>query len=77
MMYFVSWYIHNSAENVWNGMIVDQFSDLMAAKKEYHRQLAMYINEENFDRGSVMLTDSLGNRVMSEFWQAAEEDTED
>ena len=72
MIYFVSWYIHNKKSNEWNATIVDKYTDLSAAKKEYHRQLSMYINDDQFDSVAVMLTDSLGNRVESEFWKAPE-----
>ena len=70
MVYFVSWYIHNKITDEWNATIVDKFFDYDSAKKEYHRQLSMYINDEQFDSVAVMLTDSLGNRKQSEFWQA-------
>ena len=36
-MYFVSWYIHNKTEDAWNAVIVDQYSDLSAAKKAYQQ----------------------------------------
>lgn len=77
MAYFVSWYIHNKEKDEWNATIVDKFFDLAAAKKEYHRQLSMYINDEQFDSVAVMLSDSLGNRVQSEFWQAPENEEEE
>lgn len=67
-MYFVSWYIHNKDEDKWNGSIVDQYADLSAAKKSYHEQLSMYINDPQFDRVSVILTDSFGRTVMAECW---------
>lgn len=68
VIYFVSWYIHNKTEDVWNATIVDQYNDLSAAKKSYHTQLSMYINDENFDSVAVLLTDSYGNRIMGEYW---------
>ena len=67
-MYFVSWYIHNKTNNTWSGVIVDQYSNLSAATKEYHRQLSMYIDDEQFDSVAVILTDSYGNRLKGEFW---------
>ena len=67
-MYFVSWYIHNKTENAWNATIVDKYNDLSAAKKSYHEQLAMYINGDDFDNVSVLLTDSYGNKLMGEWW---------
>ena len=68
LMYFVSWYIHNKTDNEWNATVVDKYSSLSTAKKEYHRQLSMYIDSEDFDTGVVMLTDSIGNNIMSEMW---------
>ena len=67
-MYFVSWYIHNKTDNVWNATIVDQYNDLSAAKKAYHTQLSMYINDDQFDSVAVILTDSIGHLLMSEYW---------
>ena len=67
-MYFVSWYIHNKKTNEWNATIVDKYNDLSAAKKSYHEQLAMYINGDDFDSVSVLLTDSYGNLKMGEWW---------
>lgn len=67
-VYFVSWYIHNKEENVWNGTIVDQYTDLSSAKKAYHGQLSMYIDDPKFDSVAVMLIDSFGNPIMSERW---------
>lgn len=67
-IYLVHWCIHNKTENVWNATIVDQYNDISAAKKAYHQQLSMYINDENFDSVAVMLTDSYGNKIMSEWW---------
>ncbi len=67
-IYFVSWYIHNKEENVWNGTIVDQYTDYSAAKKAYHTQLSMYIDDPKFDCVSVILTDNYGATRMSECW---------
>lgn len=69
IMYFVSWYIHNKTEGEWNATVVDKYSSLSAAKKEYHRQLSMYIDDPQFDNVVVTLTDSLGNQVMAELWR--------
>ena len=74
-MYFVSWYIHNKDNGDWAGTIVDKYTDISAAKKSYHSQLAMYIDDPQFDSVSVMLTDSYGNKIMSEWWAPAEEPT--
>ena len=67
-MFFVSWYIHNKNENAWNAVIVDQYSDLSAAKKAYHEQLAMYISDPQFDSVAVLLTNSMGGLEMHEHW---------
>ena len=67
-MYFVSWYIQNKKTNEWNATIVYQYEDLSAAKKSYHEQLAMYINGEDFDSVTVLLTDSCNNKIMGEWW---------
>lgn len=72
-VYFVSWYIHNKTEGAWNGTIVDKFDNLSAAKKSYHSQLSMYIDDPDFDSVAVILTDSFGNRLMGEWWEPEKE----
>jgi len=67
-MYFVLWFIHNKDNDEWNGSIVDQFSSLDAAKKEYHKQLGMYIDDPQFDSVAVMLMDSYGNKMFNDYW---------
>ena len=67
-MFFVSWYIHNKEEKAWNATIVDQYSDLSAATKAYHEQLAMYIDDPTFDSVAVVLTNSYGGTEMHEYW---------
>ena len=76
MVYFVSWYIHNKVEDEWNAVIVDQYADISAAKKSYHSQLSMYINDDKFDSVAVILTDSLGNTIQSECWIAPKPNAE-
>lgn len=67
-MYFVLWFIHNSDTDNWEGTIVDKYSDVSAARKEYHRQLSMYIDEEQFDSVAVVLMDSYGNKIENDYW---------
>lgn len=67
-IFFVSWYIHNKTTNEWNGVIVDQYNDYSAAKKAYHSQLGMYINDDQFDCVTVILTDNYGSMRMSDCW---------
>ena len=74
-IYLVSWCIHNKNENAWNATIVDKYDDISAAKKAYHAQLSMYIDDPQFDSVAVTLTDSYGNKIMSEWWAPAEEPT--
>jgi len=67
-VYFVSWYIHNKENNEWNGTIVDKYETLDAAKKEYHKQLGMYIDDEQFDSVAVMITNSMGGVNAVDYW---------
>ena len=67
--FFVSWYIHNKEKNEWNATIVDQYGSLEAAKKAYHTQLGMYIDDPQFDSVAVILTNSYGGPEMHECWQ--------
>ena len=75
-MYFVSWYIHNKTTGEWNATIVDKYDTESAARKSYHNQLSMYIDDPQFDSVAVMLTDSVGNVRATEFWREAVPPTE-
>lgn len=66
--YFVLWFIHNKETGKFEGMIVDQYDSYSAAKKEYHRQLSMYIDDPQFDSVAVDLMDSCGNKLDNEYW---------
>lgn len=65
IMYFVSWYIHNKTTNEWNATIVDKYSKKSSAEKEWASQVSTYMDDEQFDAGVVLLTDSLGNVIES------------
>ena len=65
VMYFVSWYIHNKTTNEWNATIVDKYSKKSSAEKEWANQVSTYMDDEQFDAGVVLLTDSLGNVIES------------
>jgi len=71
--YFVSWYIHNK-NGEWNATIVDKYNTESAARKAYHAQLSMYIDDPQFDSVAVMLTNAYGNLVLSEYWHEPEPD---
>ena len=75
-MYFVSWYLHNKDNDGWAYKIEGKYANLDAAKKAYYGVLANYVGSSVYDSVSVMLTDSLGNRVMSDFWLAPQPDEE-
>ena len=67
--FFVSWFIHNKKTDEWNATIVDQYETLAEAKKAYHTQLGMYIDDPQFDSVAVVLTNSYGGTEMHECWQ--------
>lgn len=69
-MYFVSWYLHNKENDGWAYKVENKYATIDAAKKAYYGLLANYVGSSVYDSVAVMLTDSLGNRVMSEFWLA-------
>ena len=69
-MYFVSWYLHNKENDGWAYKIEGKYASLDSAKKAYYGVLANYVGSTVYDSVAVMLTDSFGNRVMSDFWLA-------
>ena len=69
-MYFVSWYLHNKENDGWAYKVENKYLDLDSAKKAYYTLLGNYVGSSVYDSVSVMLTDSFGNRIMGEFWQA-------
>ena len=71
--YFVSWYLHNKDNDGWAYKVVNKYTTLDAAKKQYHSELSNYIDSAVYDSVAVLLTDSLGNKIMGESWFAAEE----
>ncbi len=71
--YFVSYFLHNKENDGWAYKVVASYNDLSAAKKAYHTELSTYINSTTYDNVAVSLTDSYGNKIMSEYWQAPAE----
>ena len=67
-VYFVSWYLHNKDNDGWAFKVVGKYDTLDAAKKQYHSELANYINSTAYDNVAVLLTDSYGNTIMHEWW---------
>ena len=66
--YFVSWYIHNKENDGWAFKVVNKYDTLDAAKKQYHSELANYIDSPVYDNVAVLLTDSNANVIMREWW---------
>ena len=66
--YFVSWYLHNKENDGWAYKIVNKYDTIDKAKKAYYGELANYVDSSAYDIVCVMLTDSYGNKVMSDFW---------
>ena len=67
-IYFVSSYNHVVENNGWNYKVEGRYDTLDLAKKAYHALLGNYIGNTAYDHVAVMLTDSYGNKVMSEYW---------
>ena len=70
MIYFVSWYLHNKDNDGWAYKVENKYTTFDAAKKAYHTLLGNYVGSSVYDSVAVILTDSHGNRIMSEFWEA-------
>lgn len=68
LKYFVSWYLHNKENDGWAYKVVNKYDTLDKAKKQYYAELANYVDSTAFDMVSVMLTDSYGNKIQSDFW---------
>lgn len=66
--YFVSWYLHNKDNDGWAYKVVNKYDTLDVAQKQYHTELANYINSAAYDSVAVLLTDSNSNIIMREYW---------
>lgn len=70
--YLVTYLIHNGQASAWDYRVTGRFGDLSLAKKEYHAKLAQFVGSEVYDNVAVMLADSYGNMVESEWWTSIE-----
>lgn len=61
--YFVAFTLHNKVNGGWAFKIVNRYDDLKKAKKEYHTQLAQYVDSVDFDIVSVMIYDAYNNII--------------
>lgn len=75
--YFVNYYLHNSKNDGWAYKVIAKYDSLDTAKKMYHSELSSYIGGDTYDNVVVMLTDSYGNVIMREWWQAAQPEVEE
>lgn len=74
-MYLVTYFRHNKTTGD-NAYKVDFASaDLSEAKKKYHALLGEFIANKTYDYAMVMLSDSFGNKIMSEYWSEQTEAT--
>ena len=71
-VYFVSYFLHNKDNDGWAYKVVNKYTDIQAAKKQYHTELANYIGNAVYDSVCVTLTDSMGNVIMKEYDAKAE-----
>lgn len=71
-MYFVSWFLHNAKNDGWAYKVENKYQTIDAAKKAFHTLLGNYVGSDTYDSVAVILTDSLGNTIQSEFWLAPE-----
>lgn len=67
-LYLVEICQHNGVKDAWNYKQTKTFTDLSLAKKEFHNQLGTYIGYGELDHVAVILWDSYGNKIMSEYW---------
>lgn len=72
-VYFVSSYLHVVSNDGWSFKVENKYTDLSAAKKAFHALLGNYIDNEAYDSVCVMLTDSMGNPIQTEYWFEPEE----
>ena len=68
-VYFVSYFLHNKDNDGWAYKVVNKYTDLGLAKKAYHSELSNYIGSTVYDSVAITLSDSYGNKIMSEYWQ--------
>lgn len=70
--YLVVYLIHNGQSNAWDYKITGRFDDLGLAKKEYFSKLSQFVGGDVYDNVAVMLLDSFGNKIDSEWWTSIE-----
>lgn len=70
--YLVVYFIHNGQNDGWDYRIVGNYADLGVAKKNYHAKLAEFEGGATYDNVAVMLLDSYGNKLESEWWTSIE-----
>ena len=75
--YIVDFATHNSETDAYNFKQAKKFTDLASAKKEFHGILNTYIQYGKLDYVCVIIWDCYGNKIMSEYWQAPEEEPEE
>lgn len=66
-MYLVSYFRHNKVSGGNAYKVELATNDLREAKKKYHALLSEYTVGDTFDFVMVMITDSYGNKIISEY----------
>lgn len=64
--YFVAEAYRYAESGGWEYSIKGMYSDVVAAKQQYHSRLAAIIKSSN-DHAMVILYDSYGNKIMSDY----------
>lgn len=75
--FFVELNTHNGKTDAWNYKQTKKFDDYDSAKKEFHTDLSTYIQYGDLDHVSVVLFDSFGNMLNTEYWDKPEEPNEE
>lgn len=71
-LYLVAYTRHNAKTGGDAYKVEFASESLNEAKKKYHALLGTFIDSEDFDFVSVILYDSYGNKIMSEYCEKAE-----
>lgn len=71
--YFVDFKIHNKENGGWAMKTTKNTDSYDDALKEFHTQCTTYIGGNTFDHVLITMTDSFGNIIKKELWEAKAE----
>lgn len=75
--FFVVLLAYEKVTEMWSKKALYEHDTKDEAVKNFHQSLAAYINSPTYSQCSVVVLDSYGNTIRSEYWAAIEEEPEE